>query len=65
MIKVQNFNKSKCKIGYIHLLTPSGIASKLELTIRFLEFKKNEYEVLKKEIERLEKDLGNVSQETF
>jgi EPS-associated MarR family transcriptional regulator len=64
-IKVQNFNKSNHKIGYIHLLTPSGIASKLELTIRFLEFKKNEYEVLKKEIDSLEKDLVGFSQETF
>jgi len=63
-IKIQNFNNSNNKIGYIHLLTPSGITSKLALTIRFLEFKKNEYEVLRKEIEKLEKDLVDVSQGT-
>ena len=63
-IKIQNFNNSNNKIGYIHLLTPSGITSKLTLTIRFLEFKKNEYEALRKEIEKLEKDLVDVSQGT-
>ena len=64
-IKVQNFNKSNHKIGYIHLLTQSGIASKLSLTISFLEFKKKEYKVLTEEIEKLEKDLVNGSLGTF
>jgi len=61
-VKVQNFNKSNNKIGYIHLLTPTGIALKLSLTIRFLESKKREYELLKREIEKLEQDLGNIHQ---
>jgi EPS-associated MarR family transcriptional regulator len=64
-IKAKNFKKSNHKIGYIHLLTPSGIASKLALTNRFLEYKKNEYEFLKKEIDKLEEDLIDVYQETF
>jgi len=64
-IKAKNFKKSNHKIGYIHLLTPSGLASKLALTIRFLEYKRNEYEVLTMEIEKLKKDLEDVSQETL
>ena len=43
-LKVQNFNQSKNKFGYIYVLTPQGIAEKAQLTSRFLRRKMAEYE---------------------
>lgn len=53
LVKAQNFALSSNKLGYVYVLTPSGIAEKADLTRRFLERKKNEYEALKTEIEAL------------
>lgn len=52
-VKVQNFSQSKNKFGYIYVLTPLGIAQKLNLTASFLNRKMKEYEALKAEIEGL------------
>ena len=52
-VKVQNFSQSKNKFGYIYVLTPLGIARKLNLTAGFLNRKIKEYEALKAEIEGL------------
>ena len=38
------------KLGYIHVLTPKGIAEKTKLTINFMKRKMNEYDELKKEL---------------
>ena len=43
---------------YSYLLTPKGIREKSYITSRFLVRKKQEYELLKKEITELERDLG-------
>jgi len=43
---------------YTYLLTPKGIREKSYITNRFLVRKKQEYELLKKEITELERDLG-------
>ena len=56
-VKLKNFTKSKAKANYIYELTPRGIRAKSALTIQFLERKKNEYNDLKAEIERLENEL--------
>ncbi len=53
LVKVQNFNQSKNKFGYVYLLTPQGVAEKALLTGRFLKRKMVEYEALKTEIEAL------------
>lgn len=58
-IKLQNFTQSKTKAKYIYELTQQGIRVKAALTISFLEHKKHEYEVLKQEIELLERELGD------
>jgi len=55
-IKMQNFSKSKNKLGYAYLLTPVGIAEKTALTKRFLKRKLLEYEALREEIEALKKE---------
>ena len=50
LVKIQNFNKSKNKMGYVYILTPRGISEKTKITINFMKRKMEEYEELKKEI---------------
>ncbi|HMV43208.1 MAG TPA: MarR family EPS-associated transcriptional regulator [Leptospiraceae bacterium] len=56
-IKMQNFKNNKNKLAYAYLLTPSGIEEKARLTVRYLRIKMQEYEMLKKEIENLTKEV--------
>ena len=57
-IKLSNFKDSSQKIKYSYLLTPKGIREKSLITSKFLVRKKQEYELLKKEIIKLERDLS-------
>lgn len=57
-VKVQNFRQSPNKLGYVYLLTPSGVAEKSALTARFLKRKLQEYEELQLEIEKLRQEVG-------
>jgi len=57
-IKLSNFTDSSQKIKYSYLLTPKGIREKSLLASKFLVRKKQEYELLKKEIIELERDLS-------
>jgi EPS-associated MarR family transcriptional regulator len=57
-IKLSNFKDSSQKIKYSYLLTPKGIREKSLVASKFLVRKKQEYELLKKEIVELERDLG-------
>ena len=52
-VKVQSFRRSSNKRAYAYLLTPEGVATKAELTRRYLARKVEEYEALRLEIERL------------
>ena len=54
-IKLSNFKDNSQKIKYSYLLTPKGIREKSLVTSKFLVRKKNEYELLKKEIIELER----------
>lgn len=56
-VKVQNFAHSNHKLGYVYVLTPSGIAEKAAITHRFLQRKMSEYETLKTEIEALKSEV--------
>ncbi|MDA9313363.1 MarR family EPS-associated transcriptional regulator [Amylibacter sp.] len=58
LIKLENFKKSKQKTKYSYLLTPKGIREKSLITNKFLVRKKQEYELLKKEITEFEQDVG-------
>ncbi len=55
-VKVQNFRRSSSKRGYVYLLTPKGVAAKADLTRRFLVVKRAQYDALRLEIERLQRD---------
>ena len=57
-IKLSNFKDSSQKIKYSYLLTPKGIREKSIITRKYLLRKKQEYELLKKEITELERDIG-------
>lgn len=62
MVKLENFNKSQNKLGYAYLLTPMGIAEKSKLTMAFLKRKTREYELLKAEVENLQKEVNGANQ---
>ena len=64
-VKLKNFTKSKTKTNYIYELTPRGIRAKASLTVQFLERKRNEYDDLKLEIERLESELGHKNKDQY
>lgn len=55
-VKATNFRNSKNRIAYVYLLTPQGIEEKAKLTLRFLKIKMAEYETLRSEIERLQRE---------
>ena len=55
LVKIQNFNKSKNKMGYAYILTPRGLTQKTKITINFMKRKMKEYEELKKEIIKKDK----------
>ena len=56
-IKIERFQKSHNKLGYLYLLTPTGIVEKSKIFASFLARKLNEYEVLKAEIESLDAEV--------
>jgi len=56
LIKLTNFTHNPKKIGYVYLLTASGVQEKSRLTFSFLKRKIKEYEVLKEEINKLKQD---------
>ena len=62
LVKADNFRRSDNKLAYAYLLTPSGIAAKLELTRAFLRLKEDEYRAAHEEIERLRLELDDAVQ---
>jgi EPS-associated MarR family transcriptional regulator len=60
-VKWGNFSQNPNKLQYMHLLTPKGIAQKLQLTAHFLQRKEREFEELKSEIARLRAELGEIN----
>ena len=56
-IKLDNFQRSNNKWGYVYLLTPKGIKERSIITARFLSRKKIEYNELREEIAQLKLEL--------
>ncbi len=57
LIKAANFKNSQNRTAYMYLLTPRGIEEKAKLTLRFLQRKMHEYETLRVEIKRLQREV--------
>lgn len=57
-VKARNFRNSNHKAGYLYVLTPKGIEEKVAVTSAFLRRKREEYELLTKEIERLTQEVS-------
>jgi EPS-associated MarR family transcriptional regulator len=57
-LKLSNFKENSQKIKYSYILTPKGIREKSLITVKFIKRKKHEFELLKKEIDELERDMG-------
>jgi EPS-associated MarR family transcriptional regulator len=57
-IKTRNFKNSNHKIAYAYVLTPKGLREKAKITTRFLKHKVREYELLKSEIEQLQREAA-------
>ena len=55
-VKAQNFRNSTNKRAYLYLLTPEGAAAKASLTRQFLARKREEYDALRIEVERLQRE---------
>ena len=51
-VKIKNFSKNPNKLNYIYVLTPKGISEKSKLTINFMKRKMEEYDELKKELNK-------------
>lgn len=52
LIKVKNFKSNKNKKNYLYILTPKGISEKAKLTVNFMNLKMQEYDELKKDLEK-------------
>ena len=59
-VKVQNFRNSTNKRAYLYLLTPAGAAAKAKLTREFLAIKRDEYDALRLEVERLQLESDSI-----
>jgi len=62
LVKVNNFRNSANKRAYLYLLTPRGIEDKAVVTARFLKRKLDEYELLKRELEDLQREAQRASE---
>jgi EPS-associated MarR family transcriptional regulator len=59
-VKLDNFRRSNNKIGYAYVLTPSGVAEKAKITVRFLRRKQREYLELQAEIQSLQVEVEKI-----
>lgn len=60
-VTVDRFRRSNNKLAYVYKLTPTGIEAKADATVRFLNRKLDEYEVLRSEIEVLREEARKLS----
>ena len=52
LLKIKNFKKNPNKVNYIYVITHKGISEKTKLTINFMKRKMQEYDELKKELNK-------------
>ena len=51
---IDNFKTSDNKLGYLYVITPKGVEQRRKLTILFLQRKAEEFDKLKKEMNRID-----------
>ena len=51
-VKIKNYQQNPNKLNYVYILTPKGISQKTQLTMSFMKKKKQEYDELKKELNK-------------
>ncbi|MEO8016292.1 MAG: MarR family EPS-associated transcriptional regulator [Pseudomonadota bacterium] len=61
-VKAANFKNSQNKAAYLYMLTPNGIAGKANLAVEYLKEKVGEYEALRIEIERMQRETRSDSE---
>jgi len=60
LVKLQNFQKKTNKISYLqYVITPKGISERTKLTINFMKRKIKEYDELKGELKKINKNVDN------
>jgi EPS-associated MarR family transcriptional regulator len=64
LVKANNFRNSENKRAYLYLLTPRGIEERTRVTARFLRVKLDEYEILKRELEELQREAAGGTPQT-
>ena len=57
LVKASNFKNSANKRAYLYNLTPKGIEAKAQISVKFLQRKMREYDLLRREIEQLQSEL--------
>ena len=57
LVKARNFRNSDNKRAYLYVLTPKGIEEKSRISVSFLKRKMDEFEVLRREIEELQREV--------
>ena len=62
LLKVNNFRNNQNKSVYLYLLTPNGVEEKTKVTLRFMQYKMDEYETLKQEIKVLQREAARAGQ---
>ena len=64
LVKIRNFRNNENKSTYAYLLTARGIEEKVNVTLDFLRWKREEYDLLSKEIERLTDEVQKLTANT-
>ena len=60
LVKLQNFQKKTNKISYLqYVTTPKGISERTKLTVNFMKKKMKEYDELKRELKKINKNVDN------
>jgi EPS-associated MarR family transcriptional regulator len=56
-VKMNRFKNAKKRLSYMYVLTPAGIRKRLELTVKFIRIKSDEYSKLENEIKQLQEEI--------
>ena len=59
LVKAQNFRNSTNKRAYLYILTPEGVGARANLARQFLARKREEYDALRLEVDRLQRESEN------